>query len=98
MGSPDLVKSIIKSAGILRCISGGQNSLVEIARNEKLSKSTIHRLLRTLVVTGLVVQDPLSFKYFLGPGILELLSNVTIAHEGLTLCALGEMEKLRVFT
>lgn len=98
MADRELVKSIVKSAGILRCISEGRNRLCDIARNEKVSKSTIHRLLRTLVATGFVVQDPLSFQYFLGPGILELLSNVTIAHEGLTLCALREMQRLRAFT
>lgn len=98
MADRELVKSIVKSAGILRCISEGRNRLGDIARNEKLSKSTIHRLLRTMVVTGFVVQDPLSLQYFLGPGILELLSNVTIAHEALTLCAMKEMQRLRAFT
>ena len=60
-----------------------------------MSKSTAHRLLKTLEECGLVFQDPLSLKYFLGPLIIKLSSDPTLTHQHLILCAYDEM---RFFT
>jgi len=85
------VKSIFRAANVLNCISEGQNSLTEIAESCELSKSTVHRLLQTLVESGIVVQDPISRKYFVGKLITRLLSRPQVTHEHLIVCAEKEM-------
>lgn len=46
--------------------------VTELARRLALSKSTAHRLLAALVDTGMVVQDPASELYRLGPEAISL--------------------------
>jgi DNA-binding IclR family transcriptional regulator len=92
------IKSIVKCANVLKLLSKGSNGVIEISKALNLSKGTAHRILRTLVDVNFVVQDPLSEKYLLGPGILELLSKINNTHEFLGICSLGEMEKLRALT
>ncbi|MGD9240171.1 MAG: IclR family transcriptional regulator [Desulfobacterales bacterium] len=92
------IKSIVKGANILKLLAHGSNGVLEISRVLTLSKGTTHRILRTLVDINFVVQDPLSEKYLLGPGILELLSKINNTHEFLGICSLGEMERLRALT
>ena len=98
MGNTKSVKSIIRSANILKCISKGCNRIRDIAKSSNLSKGTTHRLLITLAETGFVVQDPISLKYYLGPAILELSSNSDIAHNSLIICALEQMQDLMMLT
>jgi len=95
---PKPVKAVIRSLGVLRSVAKGNNRLREITANTKLGKSTIHRLLATFLDIGFVVQDPISRKYYLGPGILELLADATITHEGLMISAFEEMQYLRDLT
>lgn len=89
------VNSIIRASSILRCLSKGKNRLGKISEDLGFSKSTIHRILRTLVAVGFVVQDPNTLKYYLGPLALELSLHPTISHHALIICAFEEMQSLR---
>ena len=88
------VQSIKRAAGILDCISDGINSVTEIAARCNLSKSTVHRLLKALGESELVMQDPINHQYFLGYSIIKLISTPTATQEYLTTCASEEMNRL----
>jgi len=87
--------TIHKAADILRCITEGMNQSSIIADSLGLSRSTTHRLLKTLHAAGFVFQDPHSLHYDVGPLIYRLADYCTRSHQILLFCALGEMEKLR---
>jgi DNA-binding IclR family transcriptional regulator len=65
----------------------------ELARRLGLTKSTVHRILASLVEGGLVEQDPDSHKYRLGSGLVELGYNV-IHSNSLTKTALPYLSYL----
>jgi IclR family KDG regulon transcriptional repressor len=88
------VQSIRRAADILNCISDNVNSVTDIATKCSLSKSTVHRLLRALSESELVMQDPISHKYFLGDLIIKLISTPLTTQEYLTSCARHEMNRL----
>lgn len=88
------VQSIKRAAEILDCLSDGINSVTDIALKCDLSKSTVHRLLKALCETELVMQDPLNHQYFLGYSIIKLMSTPMATQEYLTNCASEEMNKL----
>jgi len=48
------------------------NQLTDLAERSGLSLPTVHRLLRSLALAGLVEQDPRSARYGLGPEIVRL--------------------------
>lgn len=90
------VQSISRAVAILKILSaGGRYSLTDISNSVKLSKSTVHRLLKTLEASEFVVQDPITRRYYLGQFIVRIASNYRISHQNLIICALGEMEHLR---
>ncbi len=66
------VKSVERSIDILLELASGPLTLTEVSVATHLSKSTSRRLLRSLGHGGIVVHDPLSKKYLLGPGALRL--------------------------
>lgn len=66
------VKSVERSIDLVLELIAGPMTLTEISQRTKLSKSTARRLLRSLGHGGMVVYDPLSRKYLLGPGCLRL--------------------------
>ncbi len=84
---PAAVKSIYRAANILTCVSNGFNSITDIAEYCGLSKSTVHRLLKALGESNLIVQDPVSREYYLGQLITKLLTKPHITHEYLEFCA-----------
>ena len=100
MEKPDrgVVKSVLRASKILSCISQGSNGVAAISKESMLSKGTTHRLLKSLAKGGLVIQDPVSEKYFLGPIVFQWLSNVAISHQVLTMASLEEMRKLMAET
>ncbi|HSW58686.1 MAG TPA: IclR family transcriptional regulator [Dehalococcoidales bacterium] len=93
-GKETAVQSIKRAAEILNCISDGINSVTEIAGKCNLSKSTVHRLLKALCESELVMQDPLNHQYFLGYSIIKLVSTPMATQEFLTSCAADEMSRL----
>lgn len=88
------VQSIKRASEILDCISDGINSVTNIASKCDLSKSTVHRLLKALCESELVMQDPINHQYFLGYSIIKLISTPMATQEYLTTCASEEMNKL----
>src|SRR5438132_1118079 len=48
------------------------NQLTDLAERSGMSLPTVHRLLRSLALAGLVEQDPRSLRYSLGPDIVRL--------------------------
>jgi DNA-binding IclR family transcriptional regulator len=69
-----MIQSVERAATILAVLGSGTPRLgvTEIAERVGLAKPTVYGLLRTLVKHDLVAQDPLSGKYSLGPGVLQL--------------------------
>ena len=90
-----MVNSVYRAAEILNMLSVGKNRITDISKELSLSKSTTHRLLKTLEKCGFVVQDPSSHQYFLGHLIIKLSSNPLDTHQHLIVCAYEEMKKLK---
>ena len=69
-----MIQSVERAAAILGALGSGTPRLgvTEIAERVGLAKPTVYGLLRTLEKHDLVVQDPDSGKYSLGPGVLQL--------------------------
>jgi DNA-binding IclR family transcriptional regulator len=86
--------SIAHAADVLTCLSNDIHTVTDIARRCGLGKSTVHRVLKLLERPGLVVQDTVSRRYYLGPLITRLASNPITTHEYLIMCAGEEMNRL----
>lgn len=80
------------------CISRGINVLGDITNYCKLSKSTTHPILKALEKSRLVIYDPFSLQYFLGGGLIQVLSKPEATHSYLISCARKEMQRLSMFT
>jgi DNA-binding IclR family transcriptional regulator len=67
-------QSVDKATAILRQFSTEEPQLgvSELARRLNLTKSTVHRLLRSLLRAGMVAQDPENRRYMLGRGTVQL--------------------------
>ena len=55
-------------------------------------------MLKTLQISGFVVQDPLDRRYYLGPLLISLASGQLIAHQSLVMCAFNDLYYLRDLT
>ena len=66
------VESVTKAVRVLQGIAGGGLGARELAHRMGEPKSTVQRLLQTLEATGMVVQDPDTLGYALGPLTLQL--------------------------
>ena len=86
--------SIPRAAKILSCLSHNVNTVTDIANQCKLAKSTVHRVLKLLEESHLVIEDPIDRSYFLGPLITNLTINPAITHEFLIRCSDEEMKHL----
>jgi DNA-binding IclR family transcriptional regulator len=89
-----MFNSIFRAVRILTCLSEGISNLTDIASHCQLSNSTVHRLLKTLEKTHLVMYTPFDHRYHLGPLVCQLSSNPRTAHEILITCAADEMKRL----
>jgi IclR family acetate operon transcriptional repressor len=67
-GAPGGSQAILRALAVLRALrlAEGELGVAEIARSVGLPASTVHRILRTLVVAGYVVQNAASERYHLG--------------------------------
>lgn len=67
-------QSVDRAISILRQFSVDEPQLgvSELSRRVGLTKSTVHRLLASLLQGGLVKQDPTTREYRLGLGLVEL--------------------------
>lgn len=93
-----VVGSIAHAREILLCLAKGVNSLSDIARECGFSKSTVHRLLKSLEQFKCAVEDPFDRRYYLGPMMRKLMSDPVTPHHQLINCAEDEMRKLACLT
>jgi DNA-binding IclR family transcriptional regulator len=66
------VQVIERSFDILEALRDGPRSLSEVCRTTSLAKGTVYRLLAGLAARSVVIKDPLTANYMLGPGLLRL--------------------------
>jgi len=92
---PLIVKSVVRTSDILKCLGDGAETLTDISNRVNLSKATTYRLLKTLKASGFVVQDPVTQRYYLGRMIARLASSPAILHQRLIAYAFDEMRYLR---
>ena len=86
--------SIAHAASMLNCISKDTHSLTDIARQCDFSKSTVHRVLKRLEQSQLVVQDTINRRYYISLLISKLASNAITTHKRLVTYAEAEMQRL----
>ena len=68
-----MIQSVDRALRILTALQGARRmSLSEIATRLELPPATVHGIIRTLVAHGMVVQEPDSSRYRLGPAVLRL--------------------------
>ena len=90
------IQSIERAARVLEVLSEGGDlmGVTDIANKAKLGKSTVHRILGTLVHTRFVRVDPASRQYSLGYGLLQLTSGLLRGSE-VSMAALPHLRDLR---
>ena len=73
-GAPQGTQAVIRAVRILKAVSRARKdvSLVELCSDVGLSKPTAHRILSALISEGLVVQDPASRSFRIGPEAISL--------------------------
>jgi len=86
--------SVYRATNILSCLSKGYDTVNDIASQCNLSMSTVHRLLKTLEQSKLVVCDAIKHRYYIGPLIGQLASNPLTTHKLLITFANDEMKRL----
>jgi len=89
-----LVRSVARAIDILLALQHGTVSLGRIAQRTGLSKPTAHRLLASLAYGQLVIQDPVTSEYMLGPGCLGIADAVMSGLGGLGPMAKPTLEEL----
>jgi DNA-binding IclR family transcriptional regulator len=95
MGSTKTVNTILLGAEILKVLAGGSSRLEDIYPQIGLSKSTTHRILKSLAQTGLAYQHPIAHTYHIGPLFLQISANTATLHHLLIVCAAEEMRRLK---
>jgi IclR family acetate operon transcriptional repressor len=91
------VQSIDRAVAILNVIrdAGAPLPLSKIAERTGLTRSTVHRLLSSMLVHGLVEQDAPGSVYAIGPRIAELAQEVMPVIQRLVMRAQPIMDALR---
>jgi DNA-binding IclR family transcriptional regulator len=70
-----MIQSVDRSVRILLALQAARRlSLSDLSARLDLPNSTVHGILRTLAVHGMVEQEPGSLRYMLGPAVLRLSS------------------------
>lgn len=98
MSKSQIINSILRGADILKVLSEGLNRVSDISYKTNLNKSTIHRLLKSLEMSGLAYQDPIRRHYYIGPLIHYLASEPIVSHQKLIVCAFDDLRRLRDIT
>lgn len=98
-GKPKKVTgSIAHATEILICLSNDVHKVSDIARQSNFNKSTVHRVLKLLEQSQLVVQDTINRRYYLSLMIPKLASDTITNHKRLITCANAEMKRLANIT
>jgi DNA-binding IclR family transcriptional regulator len=95
---PIPTQTIARAVDILAMLNQGMCGATAISKACNLNKATVHRLLKSLELTGLVMQDPDNRQYCLGPLVVKLSSNYLNIHQNLSICAHPEMQRLWEFS
>lgn len=90
----DAVKSVIRAIDVLLSLQDGPQSLAAISERTGVAKPTVHRLLATLGHEQLVIRNPVTSDYLLGPGCLGIASAVLRGSGGLGLVARSTLERV----
>jgi IclR family acetate operon transcriptional repressor len=98
MGETKKINSIQRCVDVLDVLSRGVSRLEAIYPRVGLTKSTTHRILKSLTITGLAFQDPATRQYHLGPTLLKLASNPNVSHQLLAVSAENELIRLNRIT
>jgi DNA-binding IclR family transcriptional regulator len=98
MESNNFNNSILRAAGILKCLSDGKDRVIDLSKELNLSRSTVHRLLRSLEKASLVMRDPITRRYYLGVMMWRFASRPIGINQQLIICAFEEMRQLRDLT
>lgn len=77
------VRSVARALDLMTALEDGPQPLGSLALSSRLSKGTAHRILATLAAAGLVIQDPATATYALGPGCFGILDAVVHGAGGL---------------
>ena len=98
-GSGRSVAAIEGAVGVLFLFarSSGTLGVTEISRELGVSKAVVHRILASLCERGLLIADPHSRRYALGPAVMELAAAYRDQLDVRTL-ALDEMRRLSAET
>lgn len=90
------IQSIERAAQVLEALSDGGDPMgvTEIAKRVNLGKSTVHRILASLMRVRFVRMDPETHQYALGYGLLQLTSGVLRGSE-VSMIALPHLRNLR---
>jgi IclR family KDG regulon transcriptional repressor len=93
------IRVIARAVKILDCFVGARGNLgiTELSRQTRLSKSTVHHFVTTLVETGLLASDGASRRYRLGPKLAQL-GNAFIQSTDLRDLGLRALTELRDLT
>jgi IclR family acetate operon transcriptional repressor len=95
MGSTKTVNTILLGSAILKVLADGVSRLEDIYRQIGHSKSTTHRILKSLAQTGLAYQHPVAHTYHIGPLLLRISVNTAALHHLLIVSAADEMRHLQ---
>lgn len=88
------VRSVARAADILLALEAGPQSLGRIAQRTNLSKPTAHRLLASLAYRQMVIQDPETVEYMLGPGCLRVADAIMRGAAGIGALVMPSLEQL----
>lgn len=80
---------------VLHALEQGPRSLGRVAREVSLTKPTVHRLLGSLSHRQLVIQDPATGDYMLGPGSIGVADAAMRGAAGLGVFLTPALERLR---
>jgi DNA-binding IclR family transcriptional regulator len=94
----DSVNSVRLAIEILKSLSEGNCRVTDISDALKISKSTAHRLLKTLEGTGIVSQEPTNRTYHPGKLLIQLAYPLISSHQKLIEAASEQMRWLRKLT
>jgi len=94
MSKPQMVQSVTRAVGLLLALERGPRSLAGLVEATGLSKATAHRLLASLSFGQLVIQDPITAEYLLGPGCFGIGDAVLRGFGGLDVIANPVLERL----
>lgn len=82
-------------AEVLKLMTEHPCRFTDVARDLQLTKSTAHRLLKSMEQGELIKKNPLTGYYHLGPLIAQLAASTINEHQFLIACSIEEMRRLR---